>query len=120
MRSEKEELEVRRTESIKIRLTRSEHEKLNEIKARPELARWIRELALNGGGGRTHVVKHVLPPELVRVMAGIGNNLNQITKVLNQQVKDSELDLKRDSLAIMLQLQATEKALNDLREILKR
>ena len=111
--------EVRRTESIKIRLTPEEHQKLNEIKERPELARWVRELALNGGGGRKHVVKHVLPFELVRVMAGIGNNLNQIAKVLNQQSKTGDLDLKRESLAIMLQLQATENALNDLREMLK-
>lgn len=111
--------EIRRTESIKIRLTSEEHQKLNEIKGRSELARWIRELALNGGGGRKHVVKHVLPSELVRAMAGIGNNLNQIAKVLNQQLKTGDLDLKKESLAIMLQLQSTEIALNELREILK-
>ena len=52
-------------------------------------------------------------------MAGIGNNLNQVAKVLNQQAKHSDLDLKKESLSLMLQLQATEQALNELREILK-
>ena len=37
------ENEVKRTESIKIRLTPGERARLDEIKARPELARWIRE-----------------------------------------------------------------------------
>ena len=111
--------EIRRTESIKIRLTQAEHARLNAIKGRPELARWIRELALNGGGGKQEVITHVLPPDLVRVMAGIGNNLNQVAKVLNQQAKHSDLDLKKESLSLMLQLQATEQALNELREILK-
>ena len=114
-----EKSEFRRTESIKIRLTPAEHARLNEIKGRPELARWIRELALNGGGGKQEVITHVLPPDLVRVMAGIGNNLNQVAKVLNQQAKHSDLDLKKESLSLMLQLQATEQALNELREILK-
>ena len=113
-----EKSEFRRTESIKIRLTPAEHARLNEIKGRPELARWIRELALNGGGKR-EVIRHVLPPDLVRVMAGIGNNLNQVAKVLNQQAKHSDLDIKKESLSLMLQLQATEQALNELREILK-
>ena len=114
-----ERSEIRRTESIKIRLTSAEHARLNEIKGRPELARWIRELALSGGGGKQEVITHVLPPDLVRVMAGIGNNLNQVAKVLNQQAKHSDLDLKKESLSLMLQLQATEQALNELREILK-
>lgn len=114
-----ERSEIRRTESIKIRLTPAEHARLNEIKGRPELARWIRELALSGGGGKQEVITHVLPPDLVRVMAGIGNNLNQVAKVLNQQAKHSDLDLKKESLSLMLQLQATEQALNELREILK-
>ena len=114
-----ERSEIRRTESIKIRLTPAEHARLNAIKGRPELARWIRELALNGGGGKQEVITHVLPPDLVRVMAGIGNNLNQVAKVLNQQAKHSDFDLKKESLSLMLQLQATEQALNELREILK-
>lgn len=114
-----ERSESRRTESIKIRLTPAEHARLNEIKGRPELARWIRELALSGGGGKQEVITHVLSPDLVRVMAGIGNNLNQVAKVLNQQAKHSDLDLKKESLSLMLQLQATEQALNELREILK-
>ena len=113
------ENEVKRTESIKIRLTPGERARLDEIKARPELARWIRELALSGQGGRSHVVKHSLPIELTRVISGIGNNLNQMARIMNQQAKEDNLDLKQDALSIMLQLQATEEALNQLWESLK-
>ena len=69
--------------------------------------------------GRSHVVKHSLPIELTRVISGIGNNLNQMARIMNQQAKEDNLDLKQDALSIMLQLQATEEALNQLREFLK-
>ena len=108
----------KRKKAIKIRVSEAEFERLEELKARPELARWIRELALSGQGSKAHVVKHVLPPEVVRVMAGLGNNLNQMAKTLNKQAKDGDLDLRRDVINILFQLQETERALNNLRELL--
>lgn len=65
------------------------------------------------------MVKHSLPIELTRVISGIGNNLNQMARIMNQQAREDNLDLKQDALSIMLQLQATEEALNQLREFLK-
>ena len=65
------------------------------------------------------MVKHSLPIELTRVISGVGNNLNQMARIMNQQAREDNLDLKQDALSIMLQLQATEEALNQLREFLK-
>lgn len=113
------EKKVKRTESVKIRLTPEERKRLDQLKTRPELARWIREFLLEGNHKKKRVIKHVLPPELIRVMAGIGNNLNQIAKILNQQAIQGDLDLKSDYVSILLQLEATEQALNNLREILR-
>ena len=108
-----------RRKSVKIWLTESEHERLQSLKARPELARWIREVALSGEGSKKHVVKHILPPEIVRVISGVGSNLNQMAKAINGQIKMGELDLNKDTLSILMQLEATEQALNGLREYLK-
>lgn len=51
-------------------------------------------------------------------MAGIGNNLNQISKNLNAAAKANELaDI--DVIALLTQLAATEQALTGLRAYLK-
>lgn len=109
----------KRTKSIKIRLSEKELEQLNALKGRAELARWLREIGLEGGAGRHEVITHALPPEVVRLLAGIGGNLNQLAKHINGLAKNSTLDLRICSIELMIQLAATERALNAVRELIK-
>jgi ABC-type transporter Mla subunit MlaD len=73
--------------SIKIRVTKDEKERLNELKTQDELAAWMRELALN-----QKPIKRA-DPELVRAIGRLGSNLNQIAKHVNtnKQISDREL-----------------------------
>lgn len=110
---------MKRTKSIKIRVTESELEQLNANKGRAELARWLREVGLSGGVGRQDVVRHELPPEVVRILAGIGGNLNQLARHINTEAKAGSLDLRLHSVELLAQLAATERALAAVREILR-
>ena len=111
---------MKRTKSIKIRVTESELEQLNANKGRAELARWLREVGLSGGVGRQDVVRHELPPEVVRILAGIGGNLNQLARHINTEAKAGSLDLRLHSVELLAQLAATERALSAVREVLRR
>lgn len=77
----------KREQSIKIRVTQDEKDKLNELKTQDELAAWMRELALN-----QKPIKRA-DPNLVRGIGRIGSNLNQIAKHVNtnKQISDREL-----------------------------
>ena len=110
----------KRTKSIKIRVTESELEKLHANKGRAELARWLREIGLSGGGGRQTIVRHELPPEVVRLLAGIGGNLNQLARHVNTEAKAGTLDLNLCAVELLAQLTATERALNAVRELIRR
>jgi hypothetical protein len=98
----------KRTKSIIIRCTEEEHAALLANKQRHELARWLRELGLSVD--RSKVIKHELPPDVVRILAGVSGNLNQAVKNINSLVKAGLLN-KVDSLELMVQLVHTEKAL---------
>ena len=111
---------MKRTKSIKIRVTESELEQLNANKGRAELARWLREIGLEGGGGCQQVVKHQLPPEVVRILAGIGGNLNQLARHINTEAKAGTRDMRVHSVERLAQLAATERALSAVREVLRR
>lgn len=76
----------KRTRSVKIRLTDEELAILKMHSTRSELARWMREFCLSGGqqdlaatvgGGEKS------DPELLRQLAAMGNNLNQVARALN-------------------------------------
>ena len=76
----------KRTRSVKIRLTDDELAILKMHSTRSELARWMREFCLSGGqqdlaatvgGGEKS------DPELLRQLAAMGNNLNQVARALN-------------------------------------
>lgn len=77
----------KREQSIKIRVTQDEKDRLNELKTQDELAAWMRELALNQSP-----IKRA-DPNLVRAIGRIGSNLNQIAKYANtnKQLDDKVL-----------------------------
>ena len=66
------------------------------------------------------MVKHQLPPEVVRILAGIGGNLNQLARHINTEAKAGSLDLRLHSVELLAQLAATERALSAVREVLRR
>ena len=73
----------KRTKEIKIRMTDTEHQRLLERCDRLHLAEWLRQLGLGEHTSRRRRVPEVAP-ELLRQVSGIGNNLNQIARRLNQ------------------------------------
>lgn len=78
----------KRTKSIKIRVTEEEHQALRARCTKAKLAEWMREKCLNA-----EVVeqkkKHATDPVLLRQLAAIGNNINQIARRINR-VSDTE------------------------------
>ena len=56
-----------------------------------------------------------IPPEVVRVLAGMGNNLNQIAKTLNTAAKVGTLG-NVEALKATTELAALERSLNSLRD----
>jgi len=73
----------KRTKEIKIRLTETEHQRLLERCDRTHLAEWLRQLGLGEHTSRKRRLPEV-SPELLRQVSGMGNNLNQIARRLNQ------------------------------------
>ncbi len=73
-----------RTKVIKIRTTDVEYAELVKRSSKPRLAEWMRELCLGVKAPRANLVPSV-NPQLLRQLAGIGNNLNQIARAINSQ-----------------------------------
>ena len=67
----------KRDQEIKIRVTQSEKDQLNQLKTQLSLAVWLRELGLNA-----KPIERA-DPELVRAIGRIGSNLNQVAKYVN-------------------------------------
>jgi len=89
----------KRTKEIKIRMTETEHQRLLERCDRTHLAEWLRQLGLGEYTARKRPVPEVAP-ELLRQVSGMGNNLNQIARRLNQS--DSLTPSERVSLLSIL------------------
>ena len=89
----------KRTKEIKIRMTETEHQRLLERCDRLHLAEWLRQLGLGEQTSRKRPVPEVAP-ELLRQISGMGNNLNQIARRLNQS--DSLTPSERVSLLSIL------------------
>jgi hypothetical protein len=98
-------------ERDQIRLTETEHQRLLDRCDRTHLAEWLRQLGLGEHTSRKRRVPDVAP-ELLRQVSGIGNNLNQIARRLNQT--DSLTPSERASLLVVLT--SLDRQLGDLLE----
>ena len=74
----------KRAKIIKIRATESEYHDLIKRSPKPRLAEWMREFCLGARVPRANAVPSV-DPALLRQLAGLGNNLNQIARAINSQ-----------------------------------
>lgn len=84
----------KRTKEIKIRLTEQEYQALLDRK-KGELAVWIRTTCLEQDIPEPKKVK-TADPELLRQLAKIGGNLNQIAKATNtEQARGDIINLLR-------------------------
>lgn len=78
--------EPKREKIIKVRVSPEEFATLQMHCTRTELARWMRESCLNPGQAdlvRDLRVTPAADPQLLRQLASIGNNLNQIARKVN-------------------------------------
>lgn len=75
---------VKREKIIKIRVTESEYEQLIERSQKPRLAEWMREFCLGAKVPKANAVPKI-DPSLLRQLAGMGNNLNQIARAIHSQ-----------------------------------
>lgn len=102
---------AKRDNVIKVRVSDDELAVLHANKKRTELARWIREVALASGQG--DMLDELLPPAvepaLLRQLAGIGNNVNQIARALHRT--GIEPDARIHALATLVSIEAELKAL---------
>jgi hypothetical protein len=73
----------KRTKNIQIRVTSAEHDKLRQLADMPHLGRWMREACLGTRKPQPQTTAKVVDTRLLRVLAGIGNNLNQLTRRAN-------------------------------------
>lgn len=68
---------------VKIRLSDDEYQALQTASTRVELARWMRETCLNPEHVKPRKTVAAADPVLLRQLAAIGNNLNQIARRVN-------------------------------------
>jgi hypothetical protein len=101
---------VKRQKEIKIRLTDEEHQALLDRCTTASLASWMRETCLSEKRTKQSKVIEV-DPKLLRQLAGIGNNLNQIARLVNQKSKTSSAI---DRIAIITALSGIERELQRL------
>lgn len=93
----------KREKSIKIRVSDDELRAMRERCDRPQLADWLRDLAL-GKKKRRPVPK--ADPELLRQLAAIGNNLNQLARWINSSKPKSAIECAAALIALGRELEA--------------
>ena len=98
---------VKRQKEIKIRLSEEEHQAFLDRCTKASLATWIRETCLSEKRTKQSQVVEV-NPDLLRQLAGIGNNLNQIARIVNQKAKT---DTPLDRIAVISALHGIEQEL---------
>jgi len=101
-----------RDKIIKVRVSAEEHETLKWRCPKARLAEWMREQCLNPDGDWVRQTKKAEPadPALLRQLAGIGNNLNQIARKVNTGDWAG-----LDRVAVVAALAAVERELSELR-----
>lgn len=99
----------KRTKIIKIRATESEYSELQKRSVKPRLAEWMREHCLDAKVPRANKVPNV-DPALLRQLAGLGNNLNQISRSIHTQGWKA-----MDRIQILSLLSSIQRELNDIR-----
>lgn len=97
-----------RTKSIKIWLSLEEHAELQKLKTGHQLAAWMRETCL-GKKSKSRTSPPTVDPDLLRQLAGIGNNVNQIARKCNSVLEPA------DAIDMLVRLEAIEQTLSDLR-----
>ncbi len=113
---------LKRTHIVKVRLNRSEMDQFSTLAGNSPLASFARRSLLNQplppGKRRSRRLSGLQPPNsaFVRQVALIGNNLNQIARSLNTQLKNHP-DQNINTLLVAHMLQLVWKRLNDLQDI---
>lgn len=97
----------KRTREIKIRLADEEHRQLLERMDGGQLAAWMRDYCLASRRPRRQKRSRV-DPALVRQLAWMGNNLNQIARWVNSQGPNA------DALLVLIELRRIESQLRGL------
>ena len=108
-------MDEKREKIIKIRVSPEELETLKFNSTKVQLAEWMRETCLNPG--QVDLVRDLVQPEpvdpaLLRALAGIGNNMNQIARRINTGEWDP-----LDVVKIVAALGAIERELSELRAL---
>lgn len=85
-----------RTRQVKLLFTDDEYEKIKKLAGRKPVAKLLRETAMQEISREAAVSLDELVgirpnvAQLTRQLAGIGNNLNQLTRVVNRQIAAGE------------------------------
>lgn len=104
---------AKREKIIKIRVSPDELETLKWRSTKSQLAEWMRDTCLNDGqGDMVRQSKDPVPvdPALLRQLAGMGNNLNQIARRVNSAEWGAV-----DRVHVITALSAIERELSELR-----
>lgn len=100
--------DTKRVNVIKVRYSDGELEQLKQYTHMP-LARYIRETSLQATPVR-RVIPRKIDPKLLRQLIGLGNNLNQLTKLAHTAYHAGNLD----AMALAFELAAIRQALDSL------
>jgi len=75
----------KRTYRVQIRVTDAELAELKARATRPALGQWMREACLGTDKQVPKKTTKAVDMRVLRVLAGIGNNLNQLTRRANRE-----------------------------------
>ena len=102
-------MDEKRTRSIRIRVTEKEHDMFSRKSGDIPVSEWIRSLAAGAAVIKKRKIQKV-DPAFLRQISGIGNNLNQIARVVNTKKNMIE------KIWLLDQLAGVENSLRELRK----
>lgn len=110
-----------RSKIIRIRVTESEHQILKDNAEGRQVSPWLRTMGLGTkpenipkASPKGKKVAPTVDPLLIRELARIGNNLNQLARVANENKKNG---FDFNALEVLGKLQAMDDELRMLREV---